>query len=61
MAERRRRCNAAVPAKSFTPEAPTSTKSRRPRKSIPEEPVYTKGKPVFVEKLSIISYILHSI
>jgi hypothetical protein len=61
MAERTRRCNAAVPAKRFTPEAPTSTKSRRPVKSIPEKPVYSKGKPVFVEKLSILSYILHSI
>ncbi|EFX64189.1 hypothetical protein DAPPUDRAFT_118421 [Daphnia pulex] len=38
--ERSRRCNASVPAKRFTPEQ--STKSRRPGKSIPEEPVYTK-------------------
>jgi hypothetical protein len=45
----------------FTPEVPTSTESRRPGKSILEDPVYTKGKPVFAENLSIISYILHSI
>jgi hypothetical protein len=61
MAERSRRSNAAVPAKKFTPEHSPTRQNRRPsNKSIPEEPVYSKGRSVIVyefrRKLHVYMY-----